>query len=213
MQTINGLKYISFYTIDTLYENLCLTYLLPSLECWGLSYWVKEIKNRGNWAKNTCQKPAIILEALNKYPHHNIVWIDADAEIKNYPILLARLNSIHTYFDYDIGIHYLKWSDHYGRPSDKGKKELVDGTIYIRNNKKMRDFIKEWKKNSTDKEINHQKILEQMLEERKDIKVYDFGREYCYIDTTSSGKKPAKIIKNPVIVHYQASRQAKKSLK
>lgn len=209
MLTIRPLKYVSFYSIDTIYEKLYHTHLLPTLKLWNLSYWVKGIKNRGNWADNSCQKPAIILEALNKYLKHNIVWVDVDAKIKGYPLLLGILN---LYNDCDIAVHYLSWEDHYGRPSDKGKRELIDGTIYIRNNKKMREFIKKWKQNSTDKNINHQKVLERMLEKRKDIKVYNLPREYCYIETTSFGKKPAIPIKNSVICHYQASRKAKKNL-
>jgi len=210
MQTIKDLKYVSFYSIDTIYEKLYHTHLLPTLKLWNLPYWVKRIKNLGSWADNTCQKPAIILEALNKYPKHNIVWIDTDAKIKDYPLFLGILN---LYDNCDIAVHYLNWFSHYGRPSDKGKTELVDGTIYIRNNKKMREFIKEWKQNSTDKNINHQKVLEKMLEKRKDIKVYNLPREYCYITTTSSGKKPAIPLKEPIICHYQASRKAKKGLK
>ncbi len=203
----NKLMFISFYSKDTIYEQLAKERLLPSLKKFNLDYKFYEIKNRGSWHQNTCQKPKIILEAMYEFKDKNIVWIDADAEIKKYPSLLYIISN-----DYNMGVHYLSWEDHYGRTSDKGRFELVDGTIYIYNNEKMREFIEKWKQNSTDKETNHQKILARMLEERKDIKVYDFGREYCYINTTPSGKKPAKIIESPTIVHYQASRNGKRNL-
>lgn len=203
----NKLIFISFYSKNTVYEKIINARLLPSLKRLNLPYWIKSIENRGSWSRNACQKPAIILEAMNRF-QEDIIWIDADAEIKEFPSLLYKIPE-----KYNIGIHYLSWKEHYGRPSDKGKFELIDGTIYIRNNQKMRLFILKWKQISTDKEINHQRILAEMIIERTDIKVFDFGRKYCYITLTPGNKKPAIELENPIILHYQASRIAKKNLR
>lgn len=207
---MNKLKYVSFYTEDTIYEEVYNSHLLPSLKRNLLSYWVKGIKNKGSWAKNTIQKPAVILEALKTYPKHDIVWVDADVKIKEYPLLLGIVS---IYGTEDIGVHYLDWYTHYGRESDKGKTELIDGTIFIRNNKKMVDFVTEWKKRSTDIGVNHQRVLEKMIKEKKDIKCYNLPRTYCYIMSTPHGKLPKVQLKRPVICHYQASRKAKRNLK
>jgi len=208
---VNKLKYVSFYTIDTIYEEVFHSHLLPSLQLYNLSYWVKGIKNKGSWAKNTVQKPAIILKALKAYPNHDIVWIDVDAKIKEYPLLFDELSFLH--IDEDIAVHYLDWFVHYGRERDRGKTELIDGTIFVRNNKKMVDFVTEWKSRSTDIGVNHQRVLEKMIKEKKDIRCYNLPREYCYIMSTPHGKDPKIQLDKPVICHYQASRKAKRNLK
>jgi len=198
------MKFITFYTEDTIYEKGFKKLLEPSLKKFALPYYVIKIKDRGGWAKNTCQKPKIILDCLNLFDE-DLCYIDSDAKIIKYP---EKLFMIPKHFD--IAVHYLSWENFYGRDSDKGKYELIDGTIWIKNNNKMKRFIKNWKEQTTDRELNHQKRLHKMLANKKTINVYDFGREYCYIINTSFGKKPAKKLKNPVIVHYQYSRKAKK---
>lgn len=210
---MSNLIFISFYTKDTIYEKAINNYLIPSLQKFDLPYYTWGIENQGTWAKNTINKPLIILEAMRKFKE-DICWMDADAIINEYPELLFKLANDDKYKEIDIGVCYLSYEEHYGRPSDKGKFELIDGTIFIRNNDKMKKFITQWKENSYDKGINHQKVLERMLEKRRaDINIYNLPRDYCYIVTTPKGKPPAKPLGRPVISHYQLSRDAKKSLK
>lgn len=202
----NNLLFITFYTIDTIYESALREKLLPSLQKLGLTYFLRPIKNKGYWYLNTIEKPTTILQALNKF-QSDLVWIDSDAEIKSFPTLLFKIPQ-----EYDIAVHYLSWEKHFGRPTDKGKFEMLDGTIFVRNNEKMKQFIEQWKANSTDKGINHQKVLARMLKERPDIKVFKLPWEYTYIATTPWGLT-ANPIKNIVIEHYQLSRKGKRCLR
>lgn len=203
------MKFVTFYTKDTIYEWAFEKYLKPTLEKFKLDYWAKPIGNKGLWRLNTIQKPPVILEAMEKFPNDDIVWIDSDAEILKYPDELFTLGS-----DIDIGVHYLDWTKHYGRKTDLGKKEMIDGTIFVYNNETMREFIKQWVNNSTAKQINHQKVLEKMLKFRPDIKVFNLSWGLCYIESTPYGIPPAHPLPENeiVILHHQLSRTGKESL-
>lgn len=203
---MNNLIFVSYYTKNTIYEKVINNYLLPSLKKFNLKYHIEAIENKGNFFLNVIQKPVIAYNALNKFSQ-NIVVIDADAIIEYYPTLLFEIPD-----RFDIGFHWLDWGYHYGKLH--GKKELLDGTLYINNNEKMRNFIKQWVENSTIKKLNNQIALEKMiLEKGLDIKVFELPREYCYITTQPYNKPPAIIIKHPIITHHQASRKAKYNLK
>lgn len=201
------LLFITYYTKNTIYEKAFKEILEPSLKKFHLHYIYFPIESSGNWYNNAYLKPQIILNAMETNLNHNIVWCDSDSEFKNYP---SKFNEISD--NYDIGLIWLKWIEHYGRRGDENIKEMLDGTIWLNNSKKMRSFVRKWKESTTDKQLNHQKPLSQMLVNNKDINVYQLSRDYSYILTTPQNKPPAKCLSNPIIVHYQLSRQAKKSL-
>jgi len=201
---MNNILFTTFYTDDNFYTNVYNTYLKPSLKRWKLSSYTMKVSTTGKWATNTFLKPKMIEAFMSGFPNLNIVWLDADATIEQFPQLLFEIPE-----EYDIGLNWLDWSEHYGRASDKNKFELLDGTIYIKNSPKMFQFIQEWRANTTDKDINHQKPLGDMLAKRDDIKVFFLPREYSYIATTPQGNAPKISLINPVIVHHQKSREAK----
>ena len=199
--------YISYYTKGTIYEEIMNTHLLPSLEKWKLKYHIYEIDSTGQWHTNARLKPRIIKKALEEFKE-DIIWIDADATIEAYPKLFDKLSSDGLV---DLATHWLSWETHYGRPDDVGKFEMLDGTVFFKNNEKMKAFIDRWiKEQGTN---DHQKVLAKILESKThDLNVYNYGREYCYIKNLPNGNEPVITLKEPIIVHYQASRNAKKSL-
>jgi hypothetical protein len=136
----------------------------------------------------------------------NIVWIDADAEIKTTPILFSEIPD-----KYDLAVHWLDWKKHFGYNFSR-TLELLDGTFYIRNTKKIKEFIQLWKSKSIDQNQRHRGVLENLLSIHKEIKVYSLPWEYCYISTTPKGNT-LNPIKNPVIEHYQLSRTARITIK
>ncbi len=199
--------FISYYTKDTIYQDTINKYLIPSLKKLKLEYHIYNIETLGDWKSNAIQKPIILQRALNDFPDRDIIWQDADSEILREPDLLFNIPK-----EYDIGVHYLNWKAHYGRPGDEGKFELLDGTVFWRNNDKIKAFIKKLIELSTNKGIDHQKTMAQMLETKEDIKVFPLPRIYSYLPIQPNGEKSFIEIKNPVIVHHQLSRQGKKSL-
>jgi len=200
--------FISYYTKDTIYQDTINKYLIPSLKKLELEYHIYDIESKGDWRSNAIQKPLILKQALERFPDRDIIWQDADSEILREPDLLFNIPE-----EYDIALHYLHWKAHYGRPSDEGNFEMLDGTVFWRNNEKNKIFIKELIELSTEKGIDHQKIMAEMLNyEGSLMKVFPLPRTYSYLNTKPDGSKPAIEIENPVIVHHQMSRQARKSL-
>jgi hypothetical protein len=194
-----------FVTKFTNYEEVWETYLKPSLEKLEIPYELYYTKNTGNWLQNVAEKPKIILEMLNK-GLDRIVFLDADAEIKFYPELFDNIPD-----EYDIAVHYLdrnKWYGQIGEPF-----ELLSGTLYLRNNDRVKSLVQEWYEKAIKKNQWEQRELGELLKERKDVKIYELPIEYCYIATLPNGHKPIVHVENPIIVHYQVSRKLKRLLK
>ena len=201
---MKNIIFISYYTKNTIYEEIINTHLIPSLKKWDLKYHIFDIENKGSWQLNAIQKPVILQQALNKFPDYDIIWEDADSEILQYPELLFNISE-----QYDIAVHYLNWNAHYGKEG----MEMLDGTVFWRNNDKVEVFIDNLILLSTDRGLDHQKTMAKMLDNDKDINVFPLPRTYSYLMTQPNGNKPVIEIQNPVIIHHQISREAKRRLK
>ncbi len=199
--------FISYYTKDTIYQEIINKYLIPSLKKLELEYKIYDIETLGDWKLNAIQKPKILQRALIDFPDRDIIWQDADSEILREPDLLFNIPE-----EYDIALRYLNWKLHYGRETDKGKYEMLDGTVFWRNNERNKQFINELIVRSTTQGIDHQKTMAKMIETEKNINVFPLPRTYSYLTTKPDGSNPAKILEDPVIIHHQMSRQGKKSL-
>jgi len=198
---------ISYYTVGTVYEKIAEDYLLDSLSRIPLPHIIKPEKNRGNWRKNAVLKPSVIKHFLDN-SERDLIWVDADATIEQKPVLLYHIPE-----EYDMALHWLDWELHYGRKGDAGKSELISGTIFIRNNKKMKDFLTLWCEETDKRAFSfstlEQGVLEQLIK-KSDLKIMDLPRGYCYINSLPNGHPPAVEIKHPIIVHHQVSREYKK---
>ncbi len=200
----NSIKIISFYTTDTPYEKVMYEYLFPSIKKFELEWYIAGLPNLKSWAKNTSAKPHFILEALerNYNKSNRLIFLDADATIEKYPQLFHDIPE-----EYDIACHYLDWDSWYN--NGQNKKELLSGTMYIRDSKVVRGLIKEWANRAKKDSKWEQNILQDLLVERPEIKVYPLPLEYCYIKTLPSGHEP-RVTCDPVIAHHQVSRMFKK---
>lgn len=201
---MNNIIFISAFTSRSIYQKLVEENLIPFFKKYQLQHHIFEYKDQGNWAANSRHRPILIKEAMIKYPNHNIVWIDADAKILEVPVLFYTLDA-----EIQISCHMLNWKLHYGRPSDEGKTEILDGTCYYKNSPEMLEFVDEWIKRSTLSGKNHRLMMGEMIKEKK-LNFFDLPREYCYIVNKPNGDKPAVPIENPIITHHQASRLARK---
>ena len=194
---------VSYYTPS--YERVAKKYLIDSLVMMDLPFKVTKIHWEEDWKENTDYKPVFIKECLQKFSGIDIVFIDADAEVRQHPTLFYNIPK-----EYHMACHYLDWELQYGRPTDKGKTELLSGTLYFKNDDpKVMELIDRWIEN-TKQYPWEQMALDMAL--RPDINVYKLPREYCYILTQPKGQPPAVQIEKPVIAHHQYGRIMKKLL-
>ena len=196
------MRFISYYTENTPYQKVMLTHLFPSVKACGLDYYIKPIKDLGNWNKNTSYKSQFIKEAMEKYKE-DVVFLDADSIIHRRPRLFFELDK-----KYDIAVHYLDWNLQW-RGHTGEKRELLSGTMMFRYNDKiltlLDEYIETCEKNPN---VWEQKLLQTIISNNKELKVYNLPATYCTV-ILHNGKVPPHI-KKPVIVHYQASRKFKK---
>jgi hypothetical protein len=183
-------RIVAYYTKDTPYETLVPIFEKPLLNM-NVDYTIKGVPNRGEWVANTCIKPEFILEMLDTFPQ-NIVYIDIDAIVRKYPILFDTL-------DADIAVHYLH------------DKELLSGTIFLRNNEIVRKLLKMWILSVKSKLTWDQKALQRILDNLQDhnlsqLKVVKLPPQYTKIFDIM------KDVQDPVIEHFQASRRFKRAL-
>lgn len=202
MVKLDNILVSAFVTEGSQYELILASQLLPSLDKIGLKYNIEVMENRGSWLKNVAQKPLTILHTMEKFQSYNIISLDADCEVVNYPTLFTEIPD-----DCDIALHILDWDSWYGYTNHI--KEVLSGTMWIRNTEKMRQFVKEWYLLSDTAEMWEQKCLSRLLEAKKEIKLYELPVSYCYIKTLPDGREPT-VKCEPVIVHHQASRKYKK---
>jgi len=198
--------YISYYTQLTPYEEVIKTHLIPSLNKWSLKYEIKSIKDRGSWQKNTHYKAEFIKEMLLKYKQ-SVVFLDADAIIKNYPILFDTLNFEQ---EVDIALHYLDWYLLWRKQEGNKKIETLSGTLYLNYNKKVLRFLDDWIKENKISMNWEQRNMEKVLKTWKNkLNIYNLPPEYICI-IMRNGSIPDWYIKGePIIIHYQASRKYK----
>jgi hypothetical protein len=182
----------SFYTKNSGYE-LEAKKLARSLKDMNLDYEIVGIVDRKNWQLNIRYKPVLIKKMLERYYPRPVLYVDADAIFLKFPELLRTL-------DADVAIHTVKWSV-YGR--DRAD-EMLGGTVYFKNTPTAKGILDKWVQlcETTPLSVWDQKILQGILGNN----YYNLPPEYCTIfDSMGS------VVKEPVILHTQASRRLKQS--
>jgi len=195
---INTFIVVGYYTLNTLYEDQA-TKFIASLKKYDIPHHVEAIESLGCWYSNTGYKPTFLKKMLEKFPDTNIVYVDCDAEFFAYPVLFENLNC-------NVGVHYFDRSLHNKRFSKSNKiinkYEVLSGTIFLQNNKKVYDLIKRWEHRCQVRPyVWDQKSLADVLQGE----FYNLPAEYCAIFDMMDH------IENPVIVHYQASRKVREN--
>jgi hypothetical protein len=188
---------ISFATANTPYMGVISQFLIPSLKQLNLNYDIAYPPDAGHWLANTQLKPVIIKEMLLKHKQP-LVYIDADATVEYYPTVFDTLQ------DYDIGVHYFDWYKFWKNQENNPKREILGGTIYFNYNEKVLEFMDEWIKLTTGY-LNDMLSLNVVLPRwEQKLKIFNLPIEYIAICKTN---QPPDWIKNPCIIHHQASRQ------
>lgn len=196
----------TFYTTGTPYEEVVNEYFLPSvMKFMGqIEYRMYAIPSKGSWQKNVAEKPNVILSMLDSIPKDkNLVFVDADATIEQYPIIFDEIDE-----KYDLAFHRLNWETWY--KNGIKRKELLSGTMYFKNNENVRKLLKQWYEDCIQTDSWEQQVLENILSHPHDLKIFKLSVEYCYIKTLPDGREPHVKCSNPFILHHQASRKLKK---
>jgi hypothetical protein len=177
-------KVVSFHTDDALYKGH-IERLKDSLVDHGIDNYIEEIPRSGGWIANVDYKPVFILKCLEMFDE-NIVWLDADAVVQQYPVLFDDI-------DADIAVHY------------KSGKELLSGTMYFSNTEKSKELLREWiaLRETKNGVTQPQQVLEELLRGGKYL-VHKLPAPYTLIFDHMRHLGP------PVIEHFQASRKGRK---
>ena len=185
---------IAYYTLGNHYESLSEN-LKKSCETFNIPHFLKAIPNLGSWEKNTHYKANFIDECLNEFSE-DLVYIDVDAEFKKYPEIFERLECDIAYRTEDF-----RWR------SD----EAMSGTIFLKNNEKVKSFVKEWislnesiPAERMKPETWEQKHMQTTLRNNPDLVYFNLPPEYTFIFDHTKRMYPGL---SPVIEHYQASRK------
>ena len=181
---------IGYYTKGSKYKDEAEG-LIKSCANFNIPCVVRGYNPRANWHENTSMKPEVILDMMYEFPDKDIVYIDADGVVQQYPELFETITE-------DLAVHYLK------------DKELLSGTIFIRNNPKMQLFIKCWiNVQGNNPTLTDQQSLDLTIRKYargQKVSLYRLPPTYTQIyDTMRDAGKP-------VIEHFQASRRFKQSV-
>lgn len=174
-----------FYTQGTPYQQE-IQGLVKSCEEHGLKVYIQGYESRGSWVRNCAIKPEFIYETMVRFRDYNIVYVDADAKIQQYPSLFDDLTC-------DLAVHY------------RNGRELLSGTIFVQNTPKMQEFLRYWiSLQGTRPREWDQRVLQHCIERysgQMKLNVLNLPANYTQIyDLMAHCGKP-------VIEHYQASRR------
>jgi len=181
---------VAYFTDNAVYNKHAHN-LVASLKEFDISFDIKQVKNLGSWKKNTQYKPTFIKEMMVKYPDYSIVYTDIDSVFKAYPVLFENIEK-------DVAAHDFNRAEY--SSSAKNVAELLSGTLYFKNSPESIRILDLWiaacKKNPASWD---QSCLQKVL-----TNYYKLPPQYCCIYDTM------RTVKNPVIVHYQASREIRR---
>ena len=176
---------VAFYTENTPYEQE-IENLRTSCNALGINYHFEGYETRGKWVLNAGIKPEFIWEMLHKFDER-LLYIDADAIIREYPILAEEI-------DCDIAAHIMAGGS------------LLSGTVIFDNNDRVKSLVNEWvARTRKDPGIWDQKTLHETIVHhgpRLGINFKELPQEYTKIFDKPWGE--------PIIEHFQASRKLRK---
>ena len=181
---------IAFYTFNTPYQAECIK-LIESCKKHGVPIKTQGYPNTGSWVRNAALKSIFISSMMEQYPKDaRLVYLDVDARVRKYPVLFDTL-------DCDLAVHY--------RIRNPRSRELLSGTLFIKNNERTHSLIKAWiglqERNPKDWD---QRVLQKVIDrdaKKLKLNLEELPATYCQIFDTMRGAG------QPVIEHMQASRR------
>lgn len=114
--------FVSYYTGYN--YKVCSNRLEPSLRRFNLPYYIKEIKDTGDYQHNISFKPEFVRDCLLRY-RQSVCWLDVDTEIIKYPKLLMDKDSD------DINFQIYNWYADSDNHITRKNKDIVSKIIYF----------------------------------------------------------------------------------
>ncbi len=184
---------VSFYTLDTGYE-IEAQRLIKELHLFGFEHDIQGIQSFGSWQKNTQYKAKFIAGMLEKYPNRNILWLDVDSSICQYPDLFDNA-------DFELGIHKIDWVKY--TQGHRKEKQLANAVIYLKNIDKVRRFVHDWVRlnEKSPERIEMQTMADILNKWESQLKYHNIPASYCQIYDSMASEG------YPVIEQRQASRR------
>lgn len=194
---------ISFYTKKTLYQ-LEIQNLLESCEKWNLPIEIEGVESFGSWELNCAYKPFFIYRKLQELKRP-LLWLDADAVVVKKPEWIEAFGG-----DFSVRINEHLPSDH---PS-----KVISGTIFANYTPECSQLLREWVKESHNQLMQEERkeefwdqiaLRDALLSKAHAANVKSMPLSYAKI---SDHPEDCRLVSDPVIEHYQASRRFKKSI-
>ena len=178
---------VSFYTVGTGYESEARE-MEATARAFGLVTDVRPVPNLGDWVHNCAMKPAFIRDRMQDYPGKPIVWLDADARVRQKPELFDAMANV------DLACHY------------RHGVELLSGTLYLGATPGAKVLVDAWcAAQLLEPWVWDQRILQRVVESSPDVVVRELPASYVRVfDDPKMGE--------PVIEHTQASRRLAKAV-
>lgn len=185
---------VSFYTPN--YREYAEV-LKTSVEKFNFEHDILQIDPRGPlWIQNIYWRADFIKAMLQKHKR-DVIWIDSDAEIKNYPFLFDD-------FKGDFGVYFHEWpvSDHY----PNGFSELLGGTMYFSYNDEVLDLVDKWVILNSDgiMKMRSQLVLQKAVKNWEGH-IVQLPASYTYV------RHLMPDVRHVVVEHYQASGKFRKA--
>lgn len=189
--------YVSFYTEETAYEKE-IEKLETSLRTFGLEYDFFKAPDMGSWRANIHGRIQILKNFLLKYPKRDIVYIDADGVMCQYPTIFDNFKSDFGIVKIDRSKYWPDW-----KSFEKDQYEYLGGTMYLKNNKRMHALLDLWEKLDAPMETRlSQQTLIRAIEQSPNLKIQLLPKNYCQIYDIMACEG------EPVVEHFQASRRS-----
>jgi hypothetical protein len=199
------------------YENEALQ-CKQSAKCFGLDLEIYRIPSTGSWVGNCARKSEIVQKALSEHKR-SVVWIDADARVRQMPQLLLDLPQ-HDYVHF--GAYFIPdvWNQSRNKQMKPWTRDdnhaLASGTLYFKYSDMTINLVNEWNKEC----VNNPHIWDQQsLQKVWDRCKYDeatafLPQSYCKVfDAPWFRDERCNFLNyktnEPVIEHMQASRKLK----
>ena len=188
---------VSFFTKGTGYE-LEIRKLEKSIIRFGLEYDFYAQDDKGSWRANIHDRIRILKHFLDKHKGRDILYIDADGEIQQYPALFDNFKEDFGITKIDRSKYWKNWEEFH---SDRF--EYLGGTMYLKNCKPVRELLDLWERLDAPMEtkLSQHTLIHAIEGMEGKIKINLLPLTYCQIFDVMINEG------EPVIEHFQASRR------